>query len=104
MLDYCKALNESRWGVVILKFGFALFMQMIESKQENKDDIALFQRIKKKPISFMIRLLKRYPDKGLQLLSQAVMAELRENQKFQFGELVQFHTVLLDLLFPPPAN
>lgn len=101
-----KALNESRWVGSDLKIRLCiLFMQMIlESKQENKDDIALFQRIKKKPISFMIRLLKRYPDKGLQLLSQAVMAELRENQKFQFGELVQFHTVLLDLLFPPPAN
>lgn len=101
-----KALNESGWVSSELKIRLCiLFMKMIlESKLENKDDIALFQRIKKKPIRFMIRLLKRYPDKGLQLLSQAVMAELRENQKFQFGELVQFHTILLDLLFPPPAN
>ena len=54
-----------------------------------------------KPISFMIRLLKRYPDKGLQSLSQAVMAELRRI-KISVWRACQFHTVLLDLLFPPP--
>ena len=101
-----KALNESGWVSNNLKIRLCiLFMQKIlESKVENTDDIALVRKMRKKPIDFMIRFLKRYPDKGSQLLSQYVMEELRENQKFQFKELVQFHTVLLDLLFPPPAN
>ena len=101
-----KTLNESGWVSNNLKIRLCiLFMQKIlESKVENTDDIALVRKMRKKPIDFMIRFLKRYPDKGSQLLSQYVMEELRENQKFQFKELVQFYTVLLDLLFPPPAN
>lgn len=101
-----RALNESGWVSSDLKIRLCImFMQKIlESKLENTDNMALIQRIRKKPVRFIIRFLKRYPDKGLYLLSQSVMEELRENQKFQFGELVQFHTALLDLLFPPPAN
>lgn len=101
-----RALNESGWVNSNLKIQLCILLmqKILECKLGNTDNIALIQRIRKKPISFIIRFLKRYPDKGLQLLSQSVMEELRENQKLQFGELVQFHTVLLDLLFPPPAN
>jgi hypothetical protein len=101
-----RSLNECGWVNSNLKIQLCiLFMQKIlESKLGSTDNIALIQKIRKKPISFIIRFLKRYPDKGLQLLSQSVMEELRMNQKLQFGELVQFHTALLDLLFPPPAN
>ncbi len=100
------ALNECGWVNSNHKIRLCiLFMQKIlESKLEVSENIALIRKIKKKPISFIIRFLKRYPDKGLKLLSQSVMDELRENQKFKMGELVQFHTALLDLLFPPPAN
>lgn len=100
------ALNECGWVNSNHKILFCiLFMQKIlESKLEVSDNIALIRKIKKKPINFLIRFLKRYPDKGLKLLSQSVMDELRENQKLKLGELVQFHTALLDLLFPPPAN
>ncbi len=100
-----KALNESVWVNSNLKIRLCIqFLQMILESKLDTGNIALIQRIRKKPISFIIRFLKRYPDKGLQLLSQFLMEELKENQKFQFGELVQFHTILLDLLFPTPAN
>ncbi len=101
-----KELNESGWVSCNLKIRFCiLFMQKIlESKLKNPDNIILIQKIRKKPLSFIIRFLKRYPDKGLQLLSQSVMEELRGNQNYEFDELVQFQTALLDLLFPPSAN
>lgn len=101
-----KELNESGWVSCNLKIRFCiLFMQKIlESKLKNPDNIILIQKIRKKPLSFIIRFLKRYPDKGLQLLSQSVMEELRGNQNYEFDELVQFQTALLDLLFQPSAN
>lgn len=101
-----SALNQSRWVSSNIKIRLCiLFMQSIlESKMEFTDNIALIGKINKKPINFLVRFLKRYPDRGLHILSQSIMEELREKQKFKLEQLVEFHTLLLDLLFPPQAN
>lgn len=98
-----SALNGSKWVSKDHKVRFCiLFMQrMLERQLENYSTIQVFNKMKKKPLAFIIRLLKRYPEKGMHILSQTIIDELQQNQHFKFDQMVQFQTILLELLFPP---
>lgn len=100
--NVASALNESRWINNDLKIRFCiLFMRSIlDHKTHDPGRISLIQKINRKPLRFAIRLLKRYPEEGLSILSQSIMVELQSNQNFKLDQLVSFHTVLLNLLFP----
>ena len=98
-----SAMNQSSWVNSNLKIRFCiLFMQrLLEHRLVQSGNIQLVKKIKQKSIVFLIRLLKRYPEEGLHILSQFIIDELQENQHFEFEHLVQFQTILLELLFPP---
>lgn len=104
--NIANALNSSSWVSRDLKISLCIsLLRGIMGSHEEKNESDLFvEKIKGKPFSFSIRLLKRYPEKGVKILSNSIIDELQRNQNYKLEQLVEFNNVLLDLLFPLNAS
>lgn len=84
-----------------MKIEFCLrFLNSILDRSYNQHHNFLENRLRKKSIHFGIRLLKRYPHKGLEVLVNLVLDELINTQKYSQDDLFQFYNEVFLQFFP----
>lgn len=94
--------NKAPWinRELKLKFCFLFMKNLLEERPESKPNPALVNKIGKRSLCAGIRLLKRYPEKGLHVLVSLVLTELKSTQKFTQIQIIEFYHELLNDLFP----
>jgi hypothetical protein len=83
-----------------LKFCFLFMKNLLDERPERKPNPALVNKVGKRSLCAGIRLLKRYPEKGLQVLVSLVLTELKTTQRFTQIQIIEFYQELLNDLFP----
>jgi hypothetical protein len=99
---FSQLFDDAPWIDSNLKkrFCIALVSNFLESTIEERIGLRLIKKLRDKPITFGIRLLRRNPQKGLEILVALVLYELRLVQLFDNSEQGTFLTELLGRLFP----
>jgi hypothetical protein len=99
--SFTKCMNDAFWVTNELKIEFCvLFLNAILDRSSNQKSNDFTDRLKRKSIHFGIRLLKRYPQRGLEILVNLIMDELIDHQKYSQDELFQFYSEVFDRFFP----
>ncbi len=99
--SFTNCMNDAAWVTSELKIEFCvLFLQAILDRAYNQKIDDFTHRLRKKSVHFGIRLLKRYPKQGLQVLVNLIMDELIDHQKYSQDELFQFYAEVFERFFP----
>lgn len=77
-----------------------LLQKIIDKTYANHNNTVLSSRLQNRSIYFGIRLLKRYPKQGLDVLSNLIIYELVNNQNCSQDELLLFYNKVFYRLFP----
>ncbi|NLE00602.1 MAG: hypothetical protein GX640_12085 [Fibrobacter sp.] len=96
-----QALIDAEWfdNEHKIRFCIGFLNEVVSDKKSELFDDHLFKKIKKRPIRFCIRLLKRYPEQGLKFLIHMILHELRDVQNFKMEQLIEFHSEILSRFF-----
>lgn len=96
------AFNDAPWISKELKLRFCLgFLEnLLEKDWDSQTAHQLRKRFEKLTMETGFRLLRRFPDKGIEMLVTLLMVELRDRQKFTQEQLIEFHSELLEHFFP----
>jgi hypothetical protein len=99
---FSQSFENAPWIDTNLKIRFCIMLldNYLESSVEERVGLRLIHKLRDKPLEFGIRLLKRDPQQGLEVLVGLVLYELRLVQLFDDGEQRGFITELLHQLFP----
>jgi hypothetical protein len=97
-----EQLNGAPWidRDIRMRFCIAYLSNCIDAHIERTVDPHLLRRLRDKPLSLGIRLLKRNPDTGIAILVAMVMEELRDRQKAGHQERIEFFEEMLVRFFP----
>jgi hypothetical protein len=85
---------------VRLNFCFRLFFRILDNGRAPSFDPVLAKKIGGKSLRYGVRLLRRYRERGLDALAYLVMEELRNRQKFDQMEQIEFLHEFIEKLFP----
>jgi len=83
-----------------LNFCFKLFLRILGNGDGPSFDPVLAKKIGGKSLRYGVRLLRRYRERGLDALAYLVMEELRNRQKFDQMEQIEFLHEFIEKLFP----
>jgi hypothetical protein len=99
---FSQSFENAPWIDSSMKIRFCIMLvdNYLESTIEEHAGLRLIKKLREKPIEFGIRLLKRNPQQGLEVLVGLVLYELRLVQLFDDNEQRAFFTELLSQLFP----
>lgn len=99
---FAKCANDSDWMTKDLKIHFCLGLLngILNSHFCDFKYTLLSKKLENKTIYFGIRLLKRYPDHGIQVLVELVLKELINHQGYTNHDLLIFYNELFVLFFP----
>lgn len=97
-----KVINNEKWINRSMKKKFCFFFvsNLVDQNIEKQIDKKLLQKIKKRPLTSGIRLLKRNQEEGLKVLVVLVTEELKNQQKLTHSEQYEFYDEILNHFFP----
>ncbi|MBD3418890.1 MAG: hypothetical protein GF398_02110 [Chitinivibrionales bacterium] len=100
--SYAHKLNQAPWFDRKMKIELSLLVlgSCLGGRTEPKVGKRLFKRVKKRPLEFGIRYLKRDSYHGLRMLAALLMDELRNNQHLSNSEIVEFSRILIREFLP----
>lgn len=102
---FAQCIDGTAWITKDLKIEFCLlFLNKILDEIYDQKYRELTRNLRGRSVYFGIRLLKRYPKKGIEVLVDLVIYELVENQNCSQAELFTFYNELFPQFFPEKYN
>lgn len=97
-----KALVDQDWITEEFKLKFCIMFvdNLIDGNIEKNINRKFLDKIKQKPFTEGIRLMKKRPDQGMKFMLVIIMEELRHRQGFTEKEQFTFYDELLTCFFP----
>jgi hypothetical protein len=102
---FAEYIRHQSWITDDMKIEFCiLFLNSILDRSYNPTSDTLNYRLRKTSIHVGIRLLKRYPRRGLEVLVNLVLDELIDTQNYAQDDLFQFYNLVFLQFFPEKTN